>query len=261
MLRSRALLPTLLLLGAVACSGTSSESSSDVTERGEITVFAASSLTDAFTALGEDFMAANPTVKVAFNFAGSSELSTQILQGAPADVFAAADTSTMSKLTSAGGAGSDPVVFATNRAQIIVAAGNPRSISGLADLANSDLANSDLVVIGCSPDVPCGRYGKQILEQAGVDVTLRSLEENVRAVVTKVTLGEADAGIVYVTDVIAAGDSATGVDIPADVNVIAEYPIVVTGVSPNPLIARAFVDFVLSPRGQEILASFGFLAP
>lgn len=116
-------------------------------------------------------------------------------------------------------------------------------------------------MISCAPEVPCGRYAQQILDNAGVAVTSRSLEENVRAVVSKVTLGEADAGIVYVTDVISAGDAADGVQIPADINVVAEYPIVVIEGAPNPQAAQAFVDFVLSDAGQAILGSYGFVAP
>jgi molybdate transport system substrate-binding protein len=125
----------------------------------------------------------------------------------------------------------------------------------------ADLTNEDLIVISCAPEVPCGRYAQQILDNAGVTVTFKSLEENVRAVVSKVTLGEADAGIVYVTDVINAGDDAEGVEIPADVNVVAEYPIAVTKEAPNPEAAQAFIDFVLSGEGQAILESYGFVSP
>lgn len=246
----------MLLFLAMACGkGREARETSD-SAGGEVTVFAAASLTDAFTTLGGEFEATRPGVSVTFNFAASSELSTQILEGAPADVFAAADTTTMSRLSDVDGTATDPVVFAINRAQIIVAADNPLSISTVADLADPDI-----VVVGCAPDVPCGRYATRILEQAGVVVTYKSLEENVRAVVAKVTLGEADAGIVYVTDVMAAGDAVAGVDIPDDINVTAEYPIAVMKSAPNSATARAFLDFVLSPRGQEILVSFGFRSP
>jgi molybdate transport system substrate-binding protein len=223
---------------------------------GDLTVFAAASLTEAFTELGDAFEAANPDADVTFNFAASSELVTQIGEGAPADVFASADLSNMTKLTEAGDNASEPVVFTTNLAEIIVGQGNPTGITGLADLANEDL-----IVISCAPEVPCGRYAQQILDNAGVTVTFTSLEENVRAVVSKVTLGEADAGIVYVTDVIDAGDAAEGVEIPADVNVVAEYPIAVTTEAPNPEAAQAFIDVVLSEEGQAILASYGFVSP
>lgn len=255
-MRIRSLLLALVPLGALACGNGTSDTETDDSVTGDVTVFAAASLTDAFTALGAAFETSHPGASVTFNFAASSELVTQILEGAPADVFAAADTTTMSKLTEARDTASDPVIFTTNRAQIVVAAGNPLAITTVADLANPDL-----VVIGCAPEVPCGRYATTILERAGVSVTFKSLEENVRAVVAKVTLGEADAGIVYVTDVIAAGEAVDGVDIPDDLNVSATYPLVVTRSTENLVAAQAFVDFVLSPRGREILASFGFREP
>ena len=223
---------------------------------GDVTVFAAASLTDALTELGEAFMAANRDAEVTFNFAASSELVTQIGEGAPADIFASADLNNMTKLTDAGNNASEPVVFTTNLAEIIVGPGNPEGITSVADLANEDL-----IVISCAPEVPCGRYAAQILDNAGVTVTFKSLEENVRAVVSKVTLGEADAGIVYMTDVINAGDAAEGVEIPADINVVAEYPIAVTKEAPNPGAAQAFSDFVLSVDGQAILGSYGFVSP
>ena len=223
---------------------------------GDVTVFAAASLTDAFTEIGDAFMVAYPAAAVRFNFAASSELVTQIGQGAPADVFASADASNMTKLTDAGNNATEPVVFATNLGEIIVGAGNPEGITGVADLANDEL-----IVVLCAPEVPCGRYAAQIFENAGVAVTPKSLEENVRAVVTKVALGEADAGIVYTTDVTAAGAEAEGVEIPADINVVAEYPIAGTKEAPNAEGAQAFIDFVTGEQGQEILASYGFLAP
>jgi molybdate transport system substrate-binding protein len=223
---------------------------------GDVTVFAASSLTDAFTELGEAFRAANPEAGVRFNFAASSELVTQISEGAPADVFASADLTTMTKFTDAGNDASEPVVFTTNRAEIIVGPGNPKGIAGIADLANDDL-----VVISCAPAVPCGQYARQVLDNAGVTVAFKSLEENARAVVSKVTLGEADAGIVYVTDVIGAGDAAEGVEIPADINVVAEYPIAVTRGAEDPQAAQAFIDFVDSADGRAILESYGFVSP
>jgi molybdate transport system substrate-binding protein len=226
------------------------------TVRGDVTVFAAASLTAAFTEIGDAFMVDNPDANVTLNFAASSELVTQIGEGAPADVFASADLSNMTKLTDAGGNATEPVVFATNIAEIIVGAGNPKGITGVADLANPDL-----IVVQCAPEVPCGKYAAQIYEDAGVTVTPKSFEENVKAVVTKVTLGEADCGIVYATDVTAAGADAEGVEIPEDINVVAEYPIAATKAAPNPDGAQAFIDFLLSEQGEKILASYGFLAP
>lgn len=219
-------------------------------------MFATSSLTDAFTEVGAVFEEANPGTDVVLNFAASSELVAQINEGAPADVFASADLVTMTRLTDAGNNAGEPVVFATNFAEIIVAPGNPEGISGLADLADPGLT-----VMLCAPEAPCGRYAAQVLGRVGVTVRPKSYEESVTAVVTKVTLGEADAGIVYATDVRAAGDAAEGVAIPAKHNVVAEYPIAVTEQASNAAAAEAFVDFVLSNRGQEILASYGFLAP
>lgn len=149
-----------------------------------------------------------------------------------------------------------PVVFATNVAQIIVAPGNPSGVGAVADLAVDDL-----IVVVCAPEVPCGTYAAAVFENAGVSVTPKSLEENVKAVVAKVVLGEADAGIVYATDVIAAGADAHGVYVPADVNVRAEYPIASVKAAPNPVGVQAFIDFVNSDQGQRILGVYGFLAP
>ncbi len=225
-------------------------------ESGEIVVFAASSLTAAFTEIGEVLMAESPDANVTFNFAASSDLVAQIAEGAPADVFASADWSNMTKLTDAGDHATESVVFATNRAEIIVGPGNPKGITGVADLADEEL-----ILVLCAPEVPCGKYAATVFENAGVTVAPKSLEENVKGVVTKVTLGEADAGVVYATDIAAAGASAEGVQIPAEFNVVAEYPIVVTKDAPNAEGAEAFIDFVRGERGQEILASYGFLAP
>ena len=241
-----------------ACCGDDDESddsgSGDVS--GEVTVFAAASLTSAYTEIGDAFTTVNPEATVTLSYASSSELVTQITEGAPADVYASADEANMTKLTDADGNGGEPVVFATNSLQIIVEPGNPRGITGVADLAGADV-----IYVTCAPEVPIGKYAAEVFAAAGVTVTPASLEENVKGIVTKVTLGEADAGIVYVTDVIAAGDEAAGVDIPADINVIATFPVVVTTDAPNPDVAQAFVDFVVGEQGQAILSSHGFGAP
>jgi molybdate transport system substrate-binding protein len=252
--RYRTLVVALALVVLVAACGDDDDSAGS---SGDVTVFAAASLTAAFTEIADAFMTANPDAEVTFNFAASSELVTQINEGgAPVDVFASADQSNMTKLTDAGNNRSDPVVFATNVLEIIVERGNPMGITGVADLANDDL-----IVVTCAPEVPCGNYAQQIFDAAGVTVTPDSLEENVKAVVTKVTAGEADAGIVYKTDVTAAGDDADGVEIPPDINVVAEYPIAATKDAPNPEAAQAFIDFVLGQDGQAILAEYGFLPP
>jgi molybdate transport system substrate-binding protein len=239
-----------VLLAAVSCG------SDDAPSGGAVTVFAAASVTAAFTELGDAYTAANPDADVTFNFAGSSDLVAQISEGAPVDVFASADLANMAKLTDAGLDADVPVVFATNAAEIIVEAGNPEGIVSIADLADADL-----VVVQCALEVPCGAYAAQVFASAGVSVAPKSFEANVNAVVAKVNLGEADAGIVYRTDVLAAGGRAEGVPIPDGINVIAEYPIAVTAGAPNPTGADRFVEFVLSQAGQEILASFGFGAP
>lgn len=229
---------------------------SDAEVVGDIDVFAAASLTAAYTEIGDAFMTEHPDAEVTFNFGASSSLMRQIIEGAPADVFASADEANMTKLTDAGGNAGDPRVFATNSLQIIVEPGNPEGITGVADLADPDL-----VYLTCAPEVPIGRYAAQVLANAGATVTPASFEENVNGIVTKVTLGEADAGIVYRTDVTAAGAEAEGVDIPADLNVVATYPIVATAEADDPAGAEAFVEFVLSEQGQKILDSYGFGAP
>lgn len=223
---------------------------------GDVTVLAAASLTAAYTEIGDAFMTEYPDASVTFNFASSSDLVNQINEGAPADVYASADEANMTKLTDAGGNAGEPTVFATNSLQIIVQPGNPKGITGVADLADSGL-----IYITCAPEVPIGTYAAQVLINAGVTVAPSSLEENVKGIVTKVTLGEADAGIVYKTDVTAAGSEAEGIDIPADINVVASYPVVVTKEAPNAAAGQAFIDFVLGEQGQAILVDHGFAAP
>jgi molybdate transport system substrate-binding protein len=241
------LLPALIVL-ATGCSGSSATSGGD--ER-ELTVFAASSLTEAFTQLGDQFTAAHPDVKLTFDFAGSSDLVTQLQQGAPADVLATADASNMDKVAGRTGAPQD---FAGNKLIIAVEPGNPKHITGLADLDAGDLK-----VVLAAPEVPAGRYAQEAFAKAGVTVHPVSLEESVKGVVTKVSLREADAGIVYVTDVDAAQGRIDGVEIPEDQNVLAAYPIATLEDSAHPDDARAFVDLVLSDAGQKILAEHGFL--
>ena len=241
--------------GGAASTGTGAETTGGGGGEG-ITVFAATSLTEAFTEAGAAFEATDGGAPVEFSFDASSALVTQIIEGAPADVFASADTANMDKLTDEELNGTDPVVFATNLLTIIVPAGNPAGVTGV-----EDLANPDLKVVLCAEEVPCGNYANQILDSAGVEVTPVSLEENVRGVVTKVTSGEADAGIVYVTDVTAAGDEAEGVEIPEDINVVAEYPIATVGESENQEVGEAFIDFLTGADGQAILADHGFGPP
>jgi molybdate transport system substrate-binding protein len=223
---------------------------------GDVVVFAASSLTEAFTEIGDAFKVDNPDANVVFTFAGSGDLVTQIGEGAPADVFASADDANMTKLTDAGEAAGDPVSIAKNTMEIIVEKGNPKAITGVADLAKPDL-----LVVLCADTVPCGKGAAAVLKNAAVTLTPVSLEDKVKGVVTKVAAGEADAGIVYVSDVNAAGDTAEGVEIPADINVINNYPMVITKEATNSAGAQAFIDYVASDAGQAILGTFGFLAP
>ena len=253
-IRSAALLAVVALLAA-GCGGNNSSSggSSGSGSPTEIKVFAAASLTAAFNKIGQDYTAANPNAKVTFNFAGSQALATQIQQSAPADVFASADTTNMDKVKDLVGT---PQNFASNLLQIIVANGNPKGIKGL-----SDLSNPDLKVVLAAPDVPAGKYAGRALDAQHVTVKPVSLEDNVKAVVTKVSLGEADAGIVYVTDVTAGGDKVEGVDIPNDQNVPATYPIATVKASSHQSQARAFMNMVVSDQGRQVLKSFGFLPP
>ena len=218
----------------------------------ELTVFAAASLTAAFTELGQQFTTANGT-RVTFNFAGSQALATQIQQGAPADVFASADLANMAKVEDLTGT---PRNFASNLLEIVVEKGNPRGVEGLGDLAAADLK-----VVLAATEVPAGKYAAEVLAKAGVTVRPVSQEDNVKAVVTKVALGEADAGIVYRTDVAAGGGKVEGVELPEDQNVLATYPIATVKATKAQDQAQAFVDLVLSAEGQRVLEQHGFLPP
>lgn len=223
---------------------------------GSVTVFAASSLTDAFKKAGDQLKLRNPGTDYTFNFASSSTLATQITSGAPADVFASADDASMQKIVDAKLNDGAPAFFIGNRLQIVVAAGNPKGIASLADLAKPGL-----VVVLAAPAVPAGRYALESLQKAGVTVKPASQEVDVRAVLNKVVLGEADAGIVYVTDVRSAGARVAGLDIPEQHQVLARYPIALVTGSRNPRLAKAYVDFLVSDEGQKLLAEFGFSKP
>jgi molybdate transport system substrate-binding protein len=235
-----------------AASSSTSASATTAGAAGNLTVLAAASLSESFKELGTAFEAKHPGSKVTFSFDASSALAAQANGGAPADVFASADQANMKKVADAGNA-KDPKVFAHNKLAIIVAKGNPKKVKSLADF-------SRLSFVLCAPEVPCGKYGAEALSKAGVKTQPKSLETNVKAVVTKVTTGAADAGIGYVTDARAAAASADGVDIPDAQNVVAEYPMAVLKQSANPNLAYAFLDFVLSPEAQAVLAKYGFAA-
>jgi molybdate transport system substrate-binding protein len=235
---------------------------------GSITVFAAASLTDAFNDIGEAFTTEHPDASVTFNFAGSPALVTQLEQGASADVLATADERNMASALEKELVVDAGETFAQNKLAIIVPADNPANIA-----APEDLANDGLKLVLAEASVPVGNYARQSLEKLSADAAygadfganvlanLVSEEPNVKAVVTKVQLGEADAGIVYVTDVTAdVADEITLIEIPEKFNVIATYPIAVTADAGSPDIAAAFIDFVLSDAGQAILEEYGFVA-
>ena len=223
---------------------------------GEVTVFAASSLTESFTAVAKQFEKKQPHVTVKFDFDSSANLAAQIQQGAPADVFASADEANIQKVVDSGHVTTKPVVFAKNRLEIAVEKGNPKKIKGLADLDKSGL-----VVVLCADAVPCGKYAAEAFANAGVTVRPASKEENAKATLSKVSLGEADASVVYVTDVQAAKGGVSGVKIPDRQNVIATYAIAVTKDSRSSAAAKTWVQFIESKTAQTTLRRFGFLPP
>lgn len=238
----------------VSTTGSSSTASAPVPS-GTITVFAAASLKEAFATLGTRFEAAHPGTTVVFDFGPSSGLATSIVNGAPADVFASASQKNMDQVTAAGLA-SDPTPFASNVMQIAVPAGNPAKIHSL-----DDLARAGVKVALCQPQVPCGTVAATVFSNARITVKPVSQEVDVKSVLTKVTLDEVDAGVVYVTDVRTAGDRVRGMVIPADVNASTTYPIVTLTKAPNAAAAAAFTAYVLSADGQTVLAADGFAKP
>ena len=246
--RRRAVLLGIIVALTSCSAGPDSSGSSEQT----VTVFAAASLTDAFDEIGRDFGDAAGDVSVEFNFLASSDLAAQIVEGAPADVFASADERSMARVVDEGIA-TDPVVFAENRLSIAVPAGNPRGIESL-----NDLQDPDLVVALCNEECPAGRYAVEIFEAAAITVEPDSLEADVRGVLTRVGLGEADAGLVYATD-IAAEPDVDGVDIGEEHNVVARYPIAALEGAPES--ATAFIDYVRSAPGKRTLTEHGFQLP
>jgi len=254
-MRIRSLLLVVAAVVFSACGSSSTPAAQSTELSGYINVFAAASLTASFNAIGTAFHRANPGVGVNLSYAGTPTLVTQIEQGAPADVFASADTANMDKLTADGFTSGSAKVFAHNQLEIVVAPGNPKGITGLADLTKPGL-----IYISEGPTVPAGKYALQALSTAGVRVTPKSLETSVSGVIGKIELGEADAGIVYTTDVTAAGSKVQGVPIAAADNVIATYPIVAVKGTTQSTVANAFIAYVVSAAGQSTLASFGFLS-
>ncbi|MGW4213259.1 molybdate ABC transporter substrate-binding protein [Lentzea sp. NPDC004789] len=223
---------------------------------GQIAVFAAASLTESFKKLGAEFEAAHPGVKVTFNFAGSSALAQQINQGAPADVFASAAPANMKQVTDTGAVTAIPTTFVKNTLQIAVPKGNPGKVTGLADFARADLK-----IALCAEQVPCGAAAEKVFEAAKITPAPDTLEQDVKAALTKVSLGEVDAALVYRTDVRAAGEKVEGEDFPEAATAVNDYPIAPLAKAPNPLAAKAFVDYVLSEKGRKVLSEAGFAAP
>ncbi|MEO7006128.1 MAG: molybdate ABC transporter substrate-binding protein [Terrimesophilobacter sp.] len=249
----------LLLAGCTATAPIAGEPSPTTTTAaalsGDLTIFAAASLTASFNEMAVAFAKDNPSVTVKpIDYDGSSTLATQINEGAPADVFASADQANMDKIKDQLAEGS--TIFANNSLQIAVQKGNPKRIAGLADLAKSGIQ-----VVLCAPKVPCGAASQKILGLDAVAVRPVSEEQNVKAVITKVQSGNADAGLVYVTDVKATDGAVDGIDIAGTERASNAYPIAALTGARNPAVAKAFVQWVLSTPGQAVLAKYGFVTP
>jgi molybdate transport system substrate-binding protein len=239
--------------GSASSAGGSASPSSGTTAGGRLTVFAAASLKKTFTDIGKRFEASHPGTTVTFNFGGSSDLVAQLQQGAPADVFASADSKNMHKATGDSLNAGAPVTFASNTLEIAVPPGNPAKIASFADLARPGVK-----VVVCAPEVPCGSATQKVEKSAGVTLKPVSEEQSVTDVLGKVTSGEADAGLVYVTDVKGAGGKVDGVPFPESSSAVNVYPIVALKSSTNAALAAEFVKAVTGDPGQGILAAAGF---
>ncbi|WP_156690109.1 molybdate ABC transporter substrate-binding protein [Mycobacterium sp. Marseille-P9652] len=242
-----------LLAGAVACG---SPAPSHTPASAKLVVFAAASLKSAFTQVGQRFKSENPGQDVDFEYAGSSELAMQLTQGASADVFASADTAQMDTVARAGLVAGDPRKFASNTLVIVTAPGNPKRIASFADLARPGLG-----VVVCQQPVPCGAATQRVEDSAGVHLAPVSEEPNVTDALNKVTSGQADAALVYVTDAVGAGSKVSTVRFPEAAGAVNVYPIAVLKKAPHPALAQKFVGLVTSDTGQAILAQSGFAKP
>ncbi|AUH41727.1 molybdate ABC transporter substrate-binding protein [Streptomyces sp. CMB-StM0423] len=251
------------LLALTACSDSDSGSDSGKDDEsasgelsGEVTVFAAASLTESFEKLGAQFEKDHPGTKVTFSFGGSDALAASITGGAPADVFASASPTTMEIVTDADAAAGTPETFVRNQLEIATLPGNPDGIASL-----KDLTDSGLKVVLCDGTVPCGSAAQKALDASALKLTPVSYEEDVKSALNKVVLKEADAAVVYKTDVQAAGDTVEGVDFPESADAINDYPITLLKEAPNAAAAEAFVELVQSAEGQKVLTGAGFLKP
>ncbi|CCK31933.1 substrate-binding transporter [Streptomyces davaonensis JCM 4913] len=252
----------LLALSACSSSDDSSPAKSDSPGSGsgklsgDVTVFAAASLKESFEKLGKQFEQEHPGTKVTFSFGGSDSLAASITGGAPADVFASASPKTMKIVTDAGDASGTPATFVRNQLEIATLPGNPDEIASL-----KDLTDKGLKVVLCDEEVPCGAAAQKALEAGDLKLTPVSYEQDVKAALTKVELKEADAAVVYKTDVKAAGDKVEGVDFPESADAINDYPITLLKDAQNPDTAKAFIALVQSAEGQQVLTEAGFLKP
>lgn len=251
------LLTAAVALSLTACSGDDDNETDDTQgsgEQGTLTVFAASSLTNAFTILEEAFESEREGVDVVVSFDSSTTLAEQIKQGAPADVIATADQASMQTVVDADQLSAEPVPFASNTLAVVAPPDNPAEIQSLGDLETADF-------VQCDSSAPCGAASKQLLEAAHITAQAKSLEPNVAAVLSKVTLGEADAGLVYVTDARAAGDEVATINVPTAINVVNPYYIATVEASPEPALAEEWLALVRSQAGQRVLQEAGFGAP
>ncbi|MET7887205.1 molybdate ABC transporter substrate-binding protein [Streptomyces avermitilis] len=253
------------LLALSACSSSddsstkadsSASASSSAKLSGTVTVFAAASLKESFTTLGKEFEKEHPGTKVTFSFGGSDSLAASITGGAPADVFAAASPKTMAIVTDAGDASGTPATFVRNQLEIATLPGNPDKVSSL-----KDLTKSGLKVVLCDKEVPCGAAAQKALDASKLKLTPVSYEQDVKSALTKVELKEADAAVVYKTDVKAAGDKVDGVEFPESAKAVNDYPIVQLKDTKNAAAAKAFITLVQSAEGQKVLTEAGFLKP
>lgn len=267
--RAAVLLAALLALagcgsptpGGTGAPATSAATATDASAlSGELTVFAAASLEPVLDEIADAFTARHPDVSfAAITYDGSSTLATQLVEGAPADVLATADEANMQAVVDEGLVDGTPTVFTTNTLQVVVPAGNPDGVASLADLAA--LADEGGKVVVCAAQVPCGSATERVLDAAGVALTPASLEQNVTAVLTKVQTGEADAGLVYRTDVLKGGPQVEGVDVPESAEVVNAYPAAALADARDPELARAFVAFLGTAAAQDLLVARGFTAP